>query len=261
MIATTVADLRTNPEELNSNDFSHHPLRDSQLLYGEKITLLETKDEWLLIEALEQMRYTQKEGWHPYRGWIRNSEAYQVSSYPTTNLSIIAQTVTLQPQGIKLSFGTYLTGDLEGHITLPSGEKSFCDPKALRLIPKKFDRSQLVQDAHTFLDAPYLWGGRSSFLEDPIASVDCSGLVNLLYRAQGLLIPRDAHDQHLKAQKTTTLKPGDLVYLQKEKRVNHVIIYLGEDLFIEAPKTDQKVHLMKWDEESSHVPYFQTFIC
>jgi cell wall-associated NlpC family hydrolase len=258
VISTNVADLRAKPEEITPIDFSHQPLRDSQLIFGERIRVQKEEGEWLYIEALEQERYTQEEGWHPYRGWIRSSEAIEVTAFPSTNLCVIAP-VTLQ--GIPLAFGTYLMGDSHGNVILPSGEKSFCDPRALRPFPKKLDRNLLVQDAHAFLGAPYLWGGRSSFLEEPIASVDCSGLVNLLYRAQGFLIPRDAHDQHLKAQKTDVLEPGDLVYLQKEKRVSHVIIYLGDNLFIEAPETGQRVRLIKWEKESSDIPYFQTFMC
>lgn len=260
VISTPVADLLRKPQEELPKDFSHQALRDSQLLFGEKIAIRAARGEWFFIEALEQMRFTEEDGWHPYRGWVRRSEVQEVEEYPLINQVVIAPSATLYPQGIDLAFGTYLTGDSEGNIILPGGEKSVCNPSALRPLPKQFDRAQLVKDAYTFLDAPYLWGGRSGFLKKAIASVDCSGLVNLLYRAQGLLIPRDAHDQHLKAKAVNELKPGDLVYLKKEARVSHVIVFLGGDLFIEAPETGKNVRLLKWTETlDSYTSYSQTF--
>ena len=40
-----------------------------------------------------------------------------------------------------------------------------------------------------FLGVRYLWGGTSAW------GLDCSGLVHLSWRGQGVLLPRDAHDQ------------------------------------------------------------------
>lgn len=60
-----------------------------------------------------------------------------------------------------------------------------------------------------FLGAPYRWGGRST------EGADCSGLVQVLARSQGLFIPRDSGEQedHIRTQvpldERTTL---DLVY-------------------------------------------------
>lgn len=102
------------------------------------------------------------------------------------------------------------------------------------------DRKRIITDAITYLGVPYLWGGRSK------KGVDCSGLVNLLYRAQGILIPRDAQDQCLKSARIEhkDLLPGDLVFFtpqSKPERVTHVALYIDSHRCIEAPESGKLV--------------------
>lgn len=219
-IIVPVADLRGSPEELLPQTYAHHELRESQLLLNEEIKILETKDDWLHIVCLEQLRFSIERGWHPYEGWVRSHEIDAESSSPRFVFYSPSKTY---------SYGTY-----------------FQDPHpGTRPISSSFNRKQLLDEAKQFLGMPYLWGGRASQLPNKIASVDCSGLINLLYRAQGIAIPRDAHDQFLYGEKTTTLRPGDPLYLAKEERISHVILKLEDDYFIEAPETGKKVRLLK----------------
>ena len=73
-----------------------------------------------------------------------------------------------------------------------------------------------------------------------MTGVDCSGLVNLAYRSAGVEIPRDAHEQFLRAKRVTTLEPADLVFLSERAdpaRIVHVMLYAGEGEVIEGPGT------------------------
>jgi len=213
-----VADLRREPQDLLPKNFDHHDLRDSQLLFNEEVEVLETQGEWVRVAALQQLRFTPQREWHPYEGWMHQSEIDEGSISP--------QFVIVSPSE-KYSYGTYLDAPL---------------PET-RPLPKQFNRQQLVEEAKQFLDAPYLWGGRST------GSVDCSGLIDLLYRAQGIQLPRDAHDQFLFGKRTSTLQPGDPLYLAKGERINHVILKLDDWLFIESPETGKKVRLLRWGED------------
>ncbi|MFN0065388.1 MAG: C40 family peptidase, partial [Chlamydiales bacterium] len=116
-------------------------------------------------------------------------------------------------------------------------------------IPTSVNRAQLVCEAEQFIGAPYLWGGRAATLKGLIASVDCSSLINLLYRAQGVEIPRDAHDQYLKMNPTQFPLPGDPLYMTKKERMSHVILYLGNNRFLESPETGKKVRILTWGKD------------
>ncbi len=98
----------------------------------------------------------------------------------------------------------------------------------------------VLKSAKSFLGKPYLWGGRSE------RGVDCSGLVGLAYRSAGLRLPRDAHEQFLKASpiRRKGLEPGDLVFLTKPgspKSVSHVLLYEGGENLLESRKSAGRV--------------------
>jgi cell wall-associated NlpC family hydrolase len=103
-----------------------------------------------------------------------------------------------------------------------------------------------VSRAQQFLGDRYSWGGRSPTPATPrgalaqMTGVDCSGLVNLAYRAIGVELPRDAHEQFLRARRVAAPEVGDLVFLSEPhhpERIVHVMLYAGAGEVIEAPGT------------------------
>lgn len=238
LIKVPVADLRLEPKVILPQDFSNNPLRLSQLLYGERLHLIEEKGDWLFVEAIDQERFTKEKSWHAYPGWVHLSEVDFVDTFPQ---------YCCTSKEANLSFGVRY-----------SQEKENCYPFSSSL-----QRQKLLEDAHLFLGTPYLWGGTAFFCKDPIASVDCSGLTYLLCRSQGVMIPRDAHDQFLRCQKINKeeLTPGDFLFLSpydKPERITHVMIYRDKNTFLEAPKTGEKVRILPlplkfWEENEVYL--------
>ncbi len=84
-------------------------------------------------------------------------------------------------------------------------------------------RDKVVQEARKYLGVPYVWGGT-----DPEKGLDCSGLVQLVYKNLGIDLPRVSRDQAQEGTAVPSLddaKPGDLLAFGSP--VHHIAIYIG----------------------------------
>lgn len=104
-------------------------------------------------------------------------------------------------------------------------------------------RNELVNTARRFIGVPYRWGGENA------KGFDCSGLTMVCYRLNGLNLPRNSRSQYKSGRWVAkkNLRPGDLVFFATRggKRVTHVGIFIGNNRFIHAPRTGQKVRVEK----------------
>ena len=99
--------------------------------------------------------------------------------------------------------------------------------------------SRIVQLAQAWLGVPYLFGGCSR------GGVDCSCLVQNVYAAVGIHLPRVAVDQFNATTAVPDPQPGDLVFFANtyEPGISHVGIYIGNGLQINAPTTGEVVSI------------------
>jgi hypothetical protein len=81
---------------------------------------------------------------------------------------------------------------------------------------------------------------------DPGSGFDCSGLVQRVYAAAGLRVPRTVRELWTRGSRVTgrDLRPGDLVFFAFERRpVDHVGIYAGRDVFVHVSNATRSVQL------------------
>jgi cell wall-associated NlpC family hydrolase len=96
-----------------------------------------------------------------------------------------------------------------------------------------------LTDAASQLSVPYVWGAQTPG-PGPGAGFDCSGLVQWAYGAAGVTLPRTAAEQYLAVSSVPSaqLRPGDLVFWNDgTTEVQHVAIYVGDGLVLQAPAT------------------------
>lgn len=98
--------------------------------------------------------------------------------------------------------------------------------------------SRVVAEAKQYLGVPYVWGGTN-----PAKGLDCSGLVQLVYKDLGYPLPRVARDQAKQGTEISSLskaQPGDLIGMRNG---SHIAIYLGDNKILHAPQPGSKVSI------------------
>ena len=101
-------------------------------------------------------------------------------------------------------------------------------------------REQIVRTAGRYIGVPYRWGG-----ESPRTGFDCSGLTMVVYRLNGLDLPRSSRQQWKAGKRVdrNRLQKGDLVFFATRggNRVSHVGIYTGGNKFLHAPGSGRRI--------------------
>ena len=113
---------------------------------------------------------------------------------------------------------------------------------------------KVVAAAKAFLGTPYVWGGTTPARYNSAnryigGGFDCSGLVQYVYKKFGVNLPRVTMDQVNvgAAVSINNLQKGDLVYFttnsSNPSQVSHVGMYVGNNQFIQSPKTGDVVKI------------------
>lgn len=264
LVSCPVTDLRREPIAAQSRYAVVDPMQETQLLYGEKVVVHQEKGSWARVEAVEQRRWRQETNWHGYPGWIERSAIHPVDHWPDAIL-VVAQpwidVISNSGQSLPLSLGSCLAPieREEDHWQVVLADETTATVAASDVtIPRpEWNPQRMVARAEPLLGHPYLWGGRSIHRSDwkvPATGIDCSSLVQLLYRLEGIPIARDAADQHRQCRPIplTRLAVGDLVFLpdiDHPDRIGHVMLYCGDEMLLEASLTAGRVKRISFEEK------------
>ncbi len=264
VVTVPVVDLRAQPRTVAQPNV-HDPLQETQLLYGEWVRLIKRSDDgWAQVQAVEQPEYTHQKKWEGYPGWVPSASLVPWDGFLEPEIVVVEKwAVTWKdaygrtraawrfPLGARLA-ATEMGGQL-WRVELLDGEAVWLPSRAarslreLRTLPPSEKRQLILRSAALLVGDPYYWGGRSPFSPDlagQVTGVDCSGLIHLAYRTAGIELPRDAHEQFLRAMPLNSPRPADLIFLSERgdpQRVIHVMLYAGDGMIIEGPGTGQTV--------------------
>jgi gamma-D-glutamyl-L-lysine dipeptidyl-peptidase len=207
----------------------------TQALYGQQVIVLARRGGWAKIAVVEEPDPQNSTG---YPGWLPVSQLGRDYLRSGTTVVVTARTGTLHVHGraLSLSYGTWLTSLGGKTVATPDGIGTLSGASQ----PFPASNASVIAQAKRFLGTHYLWGGLSTW------GFDCSGLIWDVYRAHGLVIPRDADPQfhHGAPVARSALRPGDLLFFGSDNYAEHDAIYLGNDRMLEAPDSAHRVRIV-----------------
>ena len=209
----------------------------NQILFGEQYKIIESRKKFSKIRLSHDK----------YEGWICNKQLLEIDKVDYDNLLSSEKNYTTDVLDIikSHSFQTIVMGSILPEIKNSIFRFNNTDYTFEGLtISGKQEKSMLITNSMMYLNSPYLWGGRTPF------GIDCSGLSQMVYRLNGIDLPRDADDQ---AEVGTTLsfveesEPGDLAFFDNEEgKIVHVGIMLENNHIIHA---SGKVRIDRIDQQ------------
>lgn len=217
----------------------------SQLLFGEHFMILEKLNQWFHIQ-LE---------FDGYQGWIDSKQCQLITQ---NQYEILGQ----QPLVLNADLIEYITNPQNILIPVPLGASiSFLENPAINTQALVFEgtkttgiknKANLIITAYMYLNAPYLWGGKTPF------GIDCSGFTQMVYKLNGYKLLRDASQQALQGEALSFIEesePGDLAFFDNEEgKITHVGIIMENNYIIHASgkvRIDRLDHLGIYNPETN----------
>jgi hypothetical protein len=212
----------------------------SQVFFGEIVEPLETDRQWIKIRCEDQY-----EGWvdHKFFSEIETERA-RIWQDMRTHVSEPIHSIFFNKERMILTQGAFTLPN-QGEIDIATDNFRFPHPYLPDL--SRTERSK------TYLNAPYLWGGKS------LMGIDCSGLTQLVLAFEGIKISRDAYLQEQEGLDVSfeNRQSGDLAYFVNSKgKVTHVGILVDQNQIIHAHGC---VRIDKLDKKGIFNPDSQTY--
>jgi cell wall-associated NlpC family hydrolase len=211
----------------------------SQVLFGEAFEITEWKEKWVKI-VTDTDKYT---------GWIDRLQFTMLDHTAYNRLLQTPAALTYKPvtQARKIIDNSIIYLPAGSSLVFLEGNTSYIGNQKFEIISETGETDHITNIAKSYLNVPYLWGGRTHF------GIDCSGFTQMVYKLMNISLRRDAS---LQAEDGTLVdglaevKLGDLAFFGAEEgRITHVGIMLNSGQIIHA---SGKVKIDTIDDEGIH---------
>lgn len=217
----------------------------SQVLFGEHFKVLEQHKQWSHIETQ----------YDDYQGWVDTKQFQPITESCYNQLS--SDAIILNVDLIE-----YIIAPSNLLIPIPLGSSlSFLNNPEINTANFDFEgtkisgvkpRKNIINLAFMYLNAPYLWGGKTPF------GIDCSGFTQMVYKLNGYKLLRDASQQATQGEALSFIEesePGDLAFFDNDEgNIIHVGIIMENNYIIHASgkvRIDRLDHLGIYNAETN----------
>jgi hypothetical protein len=221
----------------------------TQLIFGELYEVIEKYDKWIFIKL----------SLDGYEGWVSQNQYFPLSKsdYSKINKFPIDTTAELlselysknRNEKYNIPLGSSLPNLRNNNISFDDMNFVLRGDTFNPCI--RVNRKRVTNVAKLYLNAPYLWGGRTPF------GIDCSGFTQIVFKINGIKLPRDASQQANLGETISFISeanPGDLAFFDnEEEEIIHVGIILSDNRIIHASgrvRTDNIDHYGIFNKES-----------
>ncbi|MFM6982794.1 MAG: NlpC/P60 family protein [Chitinophagaceae bacterium] len=205
----------------------------SSLIFGESYTIIEQQDGWLKVKC----------DYDQYQGWMSKGSHSAFREMPEITDSLYLEAPgyhqkLLIPCGGQIPEGMQI--EVDGHV--------YDIKRKLKTNHHLPQRMRILKTAQMFINSPYLWGGRTYM------GIDCSGFMQVVFKANGIFLPRDT-SQQIQIGKSITFgeqEAGDLVFFSQPGKTNvsHVGLLMEKHKVIHASGKVQETEL---SQEGMHM--------
>lgn len=199
----------------------------SQLLFGEYFKILEIRKEWSKIRI----------AYDNYEGWVDNKQYEKIAkeifdklenSTPILAAELIDFATDKEQNLITVSMGSSLPFYNNKNLLINTNNFQYEGA----IISQKLPKELIIETAFKYLNAPYLWGGKTPF------GIDCSGFTQMVYKLCGYKLLRNASQQASQGEVLSFIEesePGDLAFFDNnEGIITHVGIIMPDNYIIHA---------------------------
>jgi len=238
-------------------DLTSDNVTQTQALFGDRVYVLREQGDWDEVLVPDQPTPKNAVG---YPGWIPKAQLTTDPAYGALRESHpfaladrdistwLYRDSGLSDRDLEISANTRLPvlkrTDKAVQVATPDRGMKWLDARTVTVYEKPADiphptGADLARYTATFVNIPYLWGGRAGF------GIDCSGLTSTAFQVYGITIPRDAApqaaDSRARPVDKSDLQPGDLLFYAHGSQdpdnpdaIFHVAMYSGNGEMIEA---------------------------
>ena len=197
----------------------------TQLLFGDHFRILEDQDKWILIKI----------AFDGYECWMDKKQYKKISEDEYNLLSDEPQRLSFElikkiRKNENILLGSVLPGFGKGKFNI--GENRYYFRGKSVLSNRRPNRKHILNVSKMYLNSPYLWGGRSP------CGIDCSGFTQMVFKLNGIQLPRDAWQQAEKGEALNFIEEaqkGDLAFFDNEEgKIVHAGIIMDKNKIIHS---------------------------